>query len=309
MPMLDKGWLSILVFLFTSALMLGIFLWRNRGLWQTQARMRNLGAAARERSTRGSLGQQLFSRLPIFGTLFLPANEAQRHQLRRRLIEAGIYDKNALPVLLSAKVILSIVPMVLTAALMLAGVLTPMRGIFAALFGGGLGMLGPGLWLDYQRNKRQGYLRRALPDALDMLVLCLEGGISLTGALQRVTAELQSAHPLLGAELDLVQREMMLGASVGDGMQKLAIRTGLEEMHNLASIIVQSERFGTSIVKTLRIHADTLRQQRQQRAEEMAQKAAVKILFPTLLCIFPAIFIVILGPAVFQIMTIFARGK
>jgi tight adherence protein C len=142
-----------------------------------------------------------------------------------------------------------------------------------------------------------------------MLVLCLEGGISLTGAMQRVTAELQSAHPLLGAEMDLVQREMMLGVSVGDRLEKLGARTDLEEMRNLAAVIVQSERFGSSVVRALRIHADTLRQQRQQRAEELAQKAAVKILFPTLLCIFLAIFIVILGPAAFQILAIFSRMK
>jgi tight adherence protein C len=89
----------------------------------------------------------------------------------------------------------------------------------------------------------------------------------------------------------------------------MAARTDLEELRNLAAIIVQSERFGTSVVKALRIHADTLRLQRQQRAEELAQKASVKILFPTLLCIFPAIFIVILGPAAFQILTVFSRMK
>jgi tight adherence protein C len=92
-------------------------------------------------------------------------------------------------------------------------------------------------------------------------------------------------------------------------MQKLAARSDLEELRNLASVIAQSERYGTSVVKALRIHADTLRQQRQQRAEETAQKAAVKILFPTLLCIFPAIFIVILGPAAYQILAIFSRMK
>jgi tight adherence protein C len=170
-------------------------------------------------------------------------------------------------------------------------------------------MIAPGLWLDYRKNSRQVSLRRGLPDALDMLVLCVEGGVSLTAGLQRVIAELHAAHPLLAAEMDLVQREMLLGVSAGEGLQKLAARADLEEMRNLASVIIQSERYGTSIVKALRIHADTLRQQRQQRAEEMAQKAAVKILFPTLLCIFPAIFIVILGPAAFQILAIFSRMK
>jgi tight adherence protein C len=127
--------------------------------------------------------------------------------------------------------------------------------------------------------------------------------------MQRVTAELQSAHPLLGEEMDLVQREMILGVSAGEGLQKLASRSDLDDIRHLASVVLQSERYGASIVKALRIHAETLRQQRQQRAEEMAQKASVKILFPTLLCIFPAVFIVIIGPAAFQLAAIFSRMK
>jgi len=150
-------------------------------------------------------------------------------------------------------------------------------------------------------------LRRGLPDALDMIVLCVEGGVSLTSALQRVTAELQTAHPTLGLEMNVAQREMMLGLSPGEAFQKLAHRTGLDEARSLSNVLLQAERYGAGLVKALRIHADTLRHQRQQKAEEMAQKAAVKILFPTLLCIFPAIFIVILGPAAFKIAEIFSK--
>jgi len=307
--MLDKGWISMLVFLATSGLVLAFFVWRNRDIWHANARVRGLGTAPRERPSTGGLGQMLLSQLPIVGTPLLPTNEVQRNRVRQRLIEAGIYDRHALSLLLGVKMLLMALPLVLTVALALTGVLSPIRAVLAGILGIGLSMLAPGLWLDYRKGNRQSSLRRALPDALDMLVLCLEGGVSLTGAMQRMTAELHSAHPLLGAEMDLVQREMLLGVSVGEGLHKLGIRTDLEELRNLASVIVQSERFGTSVVKALRIHSDTLRQHRQQRAEELAQKAAVKILFPTLLCIFPAIFIVILGPAAFQILTIFSRMK
>lgn len=307
--MYDKGWISMLVFLITSGLVLGFFVWRNRDIWQTKARMRGLGTAPRARPAGNGLSKMLMARLPDMGTPLLPTTEEQRSQLRQRLIEAGLYDRHALALMLGVKMLLMAAPLTLSVVLAATGMLSPMRAMIAGILGLGLGMIAPGLWLDYRKNARQSSLRRGLPDALDMLVLCLEGGVSLTGAMQRMTAELNSAHPLLGAELDLVQREMMLGVSVGEGLQKLAGRTDLEEMRNLASVIVQSERFGTSVVKALRIHADTLRQQRQQRAEEMAQKAAVKILFPTLLCIFPAIFIVILGPAAFQIMAIFSRMK
>jgi tight adherence protein C len=307
--MLDKGWISMLVFLLTSVLILAFFIWRNRDIWQTTARMRGLGTAPREGPAGNGWTKLLLAKVPHMGTPLLPTTAEQRSQLRQRLIEAGIYDRAALPLMLGVKMLLMAAPLVLTAVLAATGLLTPLRAMMAGVVGLGLGMIAPGLWLDYRKKARQTSLRRALPDALDMLVLCLEGGVSLTGALQRVTAELNSAHPLLGAEMELVQREMLLGVSIGAGMQKLADRADLEELRNLASIIVQSEQFGTSVVKALRIHADTLRQQRQQRAEELAQKAAVKILFPTLLCIFPAIFIVILGPAAFQIMAIFSRMK
>jgi tight adherence protein C len=152
-------------------------------------------------------------------------------------------------------------------------------------------------------------LRRGLPDALDMLVLCLEGGISLAAAQQRVTEELQAVHPELGGELAIIEREVLLGVSAGEAWQKLGERADLEEVRNLAAVLLQSEKYGSSVVKALRLFADTFRQQRQQRAEELAQKATVKILFPTLLCIFPAIFVVILGPAALHIMAVFSRMR
>ena len=141
-----------------------------------------------------------------------------------------------------------------------------------------------------------------MPDALDLLVICLEGGLSLPASLRRVGGELRTAHPLLALELNIVQREIQLGSSPGESLQKLGVRTDLEEIRSMAAVITQAERFGASLVKSLRVHAETLRTKRQQYAEEMAAKAAVKVLFPTLLFIFPAIFVVILGPAAFQIM-------
>jgi tight adherence protein C len=173
--------------------------------------------------------------------------------------------------------------------------------------GAGCGLILPGLCLDARVRGRQVTLKRGLPDALDMIVLCVEGGISIMGALERVTAELQAAHPLLGAELTIVHREVQLGQSVGEAVRHFGERCGLEDIRSLASVFLQTERYGASVAKALRIHADTCRQERQQQAEERAQKAAVQILMPTLLFIFPAIFIVILGPAAFQIASLFAK--
>src|SRR5262249_55844067 len=154
----------------------------------------------------------------------------------------------------------------------LIGLLPSHLLVHAALVACGVGVLLPGLWLDARRRKRQRELRNALPDALDMLVLCLEGGLSLTGAVQRVTGELQEVHPLLAGEMNIVEREMQMGLSVGEALKKLGERSGLEEVQTLASVLLQSERYGSGTGKALRIYADSCRLERQQRAEELAQK-------------------------------------
>src|SRR5262249_19575625 len=156
-------------------------------------------------------------------------------------------------------------------------------------------------------SKRQTSLRRALPDALDVLVICLEGGVSLAGALKRVARELKGAHPMLAEELLIAEREVQLGRTTGDALRPFGERCDWEESRGLASVINQAERFGASLAKALRVHADSLREKRLFYAEERAQKAVIKILFPTLFCIFPGIYLVVLGPAVIQIIDMFAR--
>ncbi len=270
------------------------------------ARLRDLSASDKPAQETMSLGEIALDMVPKVGTYLLPTNSEQRARLKARLTQAGIYGPNALSIFLGAQLLLT--ALLPTAAGLLPfalGLLAWQHALLVGLIAGGVGVLTPSLWVDYQRNRRHNELRRALPDALDMLVLCVEAGVSLPAALQRVTTELQVAHPALGRELNIVQREVNLGLSVGDALKKFGERCGLEEVRNLASVILQAERYGASSVKALRLHADSCRLERQQYAEEKAQKASVKILFPTLLCIFPAIFIVILGPAAFQIANLF----
>jgi tight adherence protein C len=240
--------------------------------------------------------------LPKLGTPLMPSDEEERTFLKSRLIHAGFYGRQALPIFLGVKMLLMISPALVGLALGLMGLAPTLYAVLAGACGGILGMIGPSFWLDAQKNKRQTKFRRALPDALDLLVICLEGGLSLPAALKRVAGELKTAHPVLASELNLVQREIQLGRFPGEALQQMGVRTDLEEVRSLASVITQAERFGASLVKSLRVHAETLRLKRQQHAEEMAQKATIKILFPTLLFIFPAIFVVILGPAAYQIL-------
>jgi tight adherence protein C len=253
-------------------------------------------------------GDLLRTALTKLGAYLFPDKEHANAPLRAKLLQAGYYRPNTAGVFLGVKLALMVILPLFTAAIPYAlGGLSLHRALLASLIGATGGMVLPGVWLDMQVRKRQQALRQALPDALDMLVLCLESGASMVWAFQRVAGEVHHVHPLLGGEMSIMQREMQLGLSVADALKKFGERSGLEDVRDMASVLLQSERYGASAVKALRSYAETWRQERQQRAEESAQKASVKILFPTLLCIFPAIFVVLLGPAALQMAALFSK--
>jgi tight adherence protein C len=289
------------VFLAVSSLVLLAFLLVSGRKSRMDSRLEELagrdGGAEQE-----SVAQVARSALPKLGTPFIPKREEDRTLLQTRLIHAGLYGRQALAVFLGVKVLLMMGPAFVGLIAGLLGLVSIQLGVIAGAILGIGGMIGPSFWLDWMKRRRQTSFRRSLPDALDVLVICLEGGLSLSGALRRVATELRAAHPLLAGELNIVQREVQLGRSEGEAMRQFADRCDLEEMRSLAAVIQQSERFGAGLVKALRIHAETLRTKRIQYAEEMAQKAATKMLFPTVLFILPGVFIVILGPAAIQIV-------
>jgi tight adherence protein C len=251
------------------------------------------------------VAQLVRTALPLVGAALIPTSEEERTLLKTRLIHAGLYGRQAMPIFLGVKLILMVAPTLVGLVVAALG----LRSVHASLLVGGylsfVGMAGPRIWLGRRKTKRQSSFRRALPDVLDVLVICVEGGLSLAAALHRVASELRMAYPTMAAELFIVQREVNLGLSSGASLKQMGERTDLEEILTLASVITQAEKFGASLVASLRVHAATLRMQRKQHAEEQAQKAAIKILFPTLLFIFPAIFIVILGPAAIRIAGMF----
>jgi tight adherence protein C len=245
------------------------------------------------------------SRAAKLGSVIAPVDDAERTRLQARLYAAGFYHRQALVIFLGFKMMLIIGPALVGLALGLFRVVDFHTALLGAAGLAILGIIGPSFWLDMRKTARQTAIRRSLPDALDVLVICLEGGLSLPGAFKRVAGELKTAHPILAEELNISQQEIALGLSTGEAMRKFGERSDLEEVRSLAGVITQAERFGASLVKALRVHAETLRTKRLQYAEEMAQKATIKILFPTLLCIFPGIFVVILGPAAYQIIAMF----
>jgi tight adherence protein C len=265
-----------------------------------------VGAAAAPPTS--SLGELAWSALHNFGRLLSPRDGEHHADRKKQLLQAGFYGRNALRLYSGIQfVLLLVTPVVFVLVPYALGLLSLRWALAASVVAGSAGMLGPNFWLRSRVKKRQRELRHGLPDALDMLVLCLEGGVSLAAAFQRVTAELQVVHPALGREMNIVQREIQLGLSAGAALKKLGERCGLTDVRDLASVLLQSERYGASMVKAVRTYSESWRQERQNQAEELAQMAAVKILFPTLLCIFPAIFVVLLGPAAFQLSQLFSK--
>jgi tight adherence protein C len=256
-----------------------------------------LGDTPRSRHSQARAFVAKQSLLPRMGATILPEDEGKRNRLTARLRQAGLYQRHSTGVYLGLKIVLLVVPLVAGMLLSLIGMLDIVYGLLFGLLVALLGTLLPSLWLAYLKSKRQTQVRRAMPDVLDVIVVCLEGGLSLPAAFSRVANELQTAHPLLAAEMAIVRKEIQLGRTTGEALRQFADRFDVEELRSLASVVIQSERFGASVVKALRVHADSFRIKRHQYAEAQAQKAPLKLVFPTVLFIFPALYIVLMGPA------------
>jgi tight adherence protein C len=228
----------------------------------------------------------------------MPRSETRMREMRRRLVNAGFRSTTAPVVYAAAQivgafVVFSIV-LALTRALPLA--LLALIGGFAL----------PGLWLSHQVRKRARVLRNGLPDVLDLLIVCLESGCSLDQAILKTGDELALAYKPLQDELGLLVSEIRAGTPRHEAFRHLSERTNVDDVKSLVSMLVQTDRYGTSIAQALRVHADVLRTRRRQRAEERAAKASVKLVIPLVLCLFPAFYILTLGPAMLQFVRLLA---
>ena len=202
----------------------------------------------------------------------------------------------------------------LAAALASIGVLfvpllgrSPLFSTMAGLWLGGRGLDLPAVLRPPPRQARQKAIVKALPDALDMMVVCVEAGLALNQALLRVSEEIVHISPLMGEQLALVNLEIRAGTAREEALRNLGDRTGVSDVRSLVTMLIQTDRFGTSIATALRVHADTLRTKRRQRAEEASAKTTIKLIFPLVFFIFPAMFVVILGPALITIVRTLSR--
>jgi len=174
--------------------------------------------------------------------------------------------------------------------------------------GGLLGWMLPYFYVSRKVRQRQDSIRLALPDSLDLMVVCVEAGLALNQAIVRVAEEIDRVSPEMSEELTVVNLEIRAGTPRDEALRHFSERTGVEDVKAFVSMLLQTDRFGTSIADSLRVHADTLRTKRRQRAEEAAAKLTVKLLFPLILFVFPAFFVVLLGPSVFLFRDFFGGG-
>jgi tight adherence protein C len=245
-------------------------------------------------------GSSVVSLLKNLGA-FVPASEFDQSVVKTDLTLAGFRSENAVPVFYGLKIVATLV--LLGAALMLQSKMpeNPVMRMVLLVSGAGAGWVLPGFFLEKRVKKRQETIRLSLPDALDLMVVSIEAGLGLDQAIQHVGRELQLTHRILSEELSLVVLEMRAGKRRSEALKNLAERTGEPEIRKLVAILVQNDRFGTSMGESLRTHSDFLRSRRRQEAEERAGKVGVKLVFPIFFFILPSMLVVAAGPGLLQI--------
>jgi tight adherence protein C len=257
----------------------------------------------------GVSGTRLVNTLEQVGRAMSSKDKTSTHaDLRERLTHAGFYDPAAPTIFMGAQLLLFIVALPLAGLLVLALGLPMLIGICVVLLVTTVLAVMPNMFVRYRRDRRRTEVREQLPDAIDLLEICVTSGMGLEMAWNAVADDFRGVSSTLSDEMSLATLEMHLGAPRAQALRNMARRTGVEDIASLVATLVQSERFGTSVSQALRTYADALRTERSQRAEEQAEKLAVKLLFPMVLFIFPVVFIVILGPAAIKIHGMFTNG-
>jgi tight adherence protein C len=299
-------------------LLVGIVALVGFGVWALVAGLRTVFGAPRaevldrvERLTRAHIEPIALPRGPkssLWSVLLRPLSRLSRPagdeltRFQRRLVHAGHRSERAVEIFFGAKIALGLLLAALPIVVGAVRAAPLPMGRALAIILGAVGFYAPNVWLRRKVSRRQLALSRALPDTLDLLVTCVEAGLGLEAAIQRITSEISLSSPVLASELRLTTMEIRAGVTRADAFRRLAERTGLEELRTLSAMLIQTEMFGTSIARALRVHSASLRVRRTHRAEEKAAMVAVKMMLPLILCILPALFAVILGPAIVRII-------
>ena len=294
MPMNPAVILALLGLASAFALVASLLLWSR----QEAVRRRVLELASAAGIDTGDIRRRPgpLSRLLAFAATLAPSSLKGR-ELKDQLAGAGIYGVDATRDFLGSKVLLSVVGAAVGYSSSILLHMPASQRSMLILAGAMGGFVLPTVWMNIRASKRREQIRISLPDALDLLVVCVEAGLGLNSALVRVGREIQWSCPPLSDELRVVNQEILAGAPRAQSLRNLSRRVPLPDVQSLVAMFIQTDRLGTSIGRSLRVHADALRRKRRQRAEENARKAAIKLVFPLVFCIFPELLVVILGPA------------
>lgn len=299
------GWtMAAVTFLATVAIMGALifaFMPVELGIADRLSRLLNVAVPARKSPFKRRQKERARDALASVGKLVTPKTISSRSQLM--VVRAGFRRPDVMLTIGGVRILL---PVILVAIAFFSG-LYRWNPVLVLAFAALAGYLVPEVWLLSRIRARQHRLRLAVPDGLDLLVICVEAGLGLDQSLLRVSQELQITHRELSDELQLVTAEMRLGKTRTDALRELARRTGLDDIKALVAMLIQTERFGTSIAQSLRVFSDDLRTKRRQRAEEMAAKIGVKMVPVLVFFIFPALMVVILGPAAVTIARQFLK--
>ena len=290
--------LPLMGFLFISLLVTAIGMRFMRGETAIERRLGELGVSGPLPSVPTAGNERLLKTLKRLGNA-APKPSREIGKLKERLIHSGYRGSEALTVFFGIRLGMAILLFVLGTS-----PLVPKSSLLAGLAGAAFGYLLPSMALGRMAQRRQHRIRLSLPDALDLLVVSVEAGLGLDQAVQRVADELSLVHPELSEELRLVHLEVRAGTARADALKNLANRTQLDDLSSLVTMLVQTDKFGTSVAQSLRVHSDSLRTKRRQRAEETAAKTGAKMVFPLVFCIFPAIWVVTIGPAAIKFVQV-----
>jgi tight adherence protein C len=304
----------VLVFATVALLIFGVISQRQAGSDPVAARLAEIKSSTEStawwqsrRTQRRPVWERLLARLAGF----LPNADGQE-SIRDGLTEAGLRGPNAVTTFLGAKILLAVGMPLVFFVIMAAFRQNLGNTLVWSIVFAVIGFYLPTLWLMSKSNERKTEVTHALPDALDLLVVCVEAGLGLNAAIVKVSQEITLASPVLSQELRQVNNEMKAGINRIDALRALADRTGVADVKSLVAVLVQTDRLGTSIAASLRAQSDSLRVKRRQRAEEAAHKVAVKLVFPLVLCIFPELLLVLLGPgfiSIFRSLSKIARPQ
>jgi len=238
------------------------------------------------------------------GNLVKPKKEGEISHLRKKFLMAGYREENMLIIFSGFKAFLALLLAIVFLVIrfnFLKTMPSTQTMFFSVLFAL-IGFYLPNFWLMVRISRRKKKIQLSLPDALDLMVICVESGMGLDAAINRVGEEMKMANKVLSEEFKILNLELRAGKQRRDALRNLALRTGLEDVNSLVTLLIQTEQFGTSIGQALRVHSDAMRTKRHQRAEEIAQKMPVKLIFPLILFIFPTLIVIILGPAAISII-------